>query len=101
MLGNLVSLSIGNDAGDVLRTSAGGLVVYSVLVLLVPNPSALLATSQDWYHDLQPRVDLPYAQSYLFEGMHTGSRVGARRHGVRVVGRPAGDRRPGGSCGPR
>lgn len=73
VLGNLVSLSIGTMLGMLLRTSAGGLVVYFVLVLLVPNLSALLATSQDWYHDLQPWVDLPYAQSYLFEGMHTGA----------------------------
>ena len=73
VLGNLVSLSIGTMLGMVLRSSAGGLVMYFVLVLLVPNLSALLATSQDWYHDLQPWVDLPYAQAYLFEGMETGA----------------------------
>jgi ABC-2 type transport system permease protein len=73
VLGNLVSLSIGTMLGMVLRSSAGGLVMYFVLVLVVPNLSALLATSQDWYHDLQPWVDLPYAQSYLFEGMETGA----------------------------
>jgi ABC-2 type transport system permease protein len=73
VLGNLVSLSIGTMLGMVLRSSAGGLVMYFVLVLLVPNLSTLLATSQDWYHDLQPWVDLPYAQSYLFEGMRTGA----------------------------
>jgi ABC-2 type transport system permease protein len=73
VLGNLVSLSIGTMIGLMLRSSAGGLVMYFVLVLLVPNLSALLATSQDWYHDLQPWVDLPYAQSYLFEGMETGA----------------------------
>lgn len=73
VLGNLVSLSIGTVIGMVLRSSAGGLVVYFVLVLLVPNLSSLLAASQGWYHDLQPWVDLPYAQSYLFEGMETGA----------------------------
>jgi ABC-type transport system involved in multi-copper enzyme maturation permease subunit len=73
VLGNLVSLSIGTMLGMVLRSSAGGLVMYFVLVLLVPNLSALLATSQDWYHDLQPWVDLPYAQTSLFEGMETGA----------------------------
>ena len=73
VLGNLVSLSIGTMLGMVLRSSAGGLVMYFVLVLLVPNLSALLATSQHWYKELQPWVDLPYAQSYLFEGMHTGA----------------------------
>jgi ABC-type transport system involved in multi-copper enzyme maturation permease subunit len=73
LLGNLVSMSIGTMLGMLLRSSAGGLVMYFVLVLLVPNLSGLLATSQDWYQDLQPWVDLPYAQSYLFEGMHTGA----------------------------
>jgi ABC-2 type transport system permease protein len=73
VLGNLVSLSIGTMLGMLLRSSAGGLVMYFVLVLLVPNLSALLAASQDWYEKLQPWVDLPFAQSYLFEGMHTGA----------------------------
>jgi len=42
-----------------------------VLVLLVPNLSSLLAASQDWYAKLQAWVDLPFAQTSLFEGMHT------------------------------
>jgi ABC-type transport system involved in multi-copper enzyme maturation permease subunit len=73
VLGNLVSLSIGTMLGMLLRSSAGGLVVYFVLVLVIPNLSALLATSQEWYERLQPWVDLPYAQSYLFDGIHTGA----------------------------
>src|SRR3954462_718638 len=73
VLGNLVSLSIGTMLGMLLRSSAGGLVTYFVLVLLVPNLSGLLAASQEWYANLQPWVDLPYAQTYLFDGMHTGA----------------------------
>ena len=73
VLGNLISLSIGTMLGMLLLSSAGGLVVYFVLVLLVPNLSGLLATSQSWYHDLQPWVDLPFAQTNLFDGMHTGA----------------------------
>ena len=73
VLGNLVSLSIGTMLGMLLRSSAGGLVMYFVLVLLLPNLSTLLASSQDWYKDLQPWVDLPFAQTYLFDGMHTGA----------------------------
>jgi ABC-2 type transport system permease protein len=38
----------------------------------VPNLTGLLATSQGWFKHLQPWVDLPFAQSALFEGMHTG-----------------------------
>jgi ABC-2 type transport system permease protein len=73
VLGNLISLSIGTMLGMVLRSSAGGLVMYFVLVLLVPNLTSLLATSQDWFRHLQPWVDLPFAQTYMFEGMHTGA----------------------------
>ncbi|MGH3496251.1 MAG: ABC transporter permease [Nocardioidaceae bacterium] len=73
VLGNLVSLSIGTMLGMLLRSSAGGLVMYFVLVLLVPNLTSLLATSQDWFKHLQPWVDLPFAQTYLFDGMHTGA----------------------------
>ena len=56
-----------------LRSSAGGLVMYFVLVLLVPNLTSLLAASQDWFKDLQPWVDLPFAQTNLFEGMQNGT----------------------------
>jgi ABC-type transport system involved in multi-copper enzyme maturation permease subunit len=73
LLGNLVSMSIGTILGMLLRSSAGGLVTYFVLVLLVPNLTSLLAASQHWFKELQPWVDLPYAQTYLFEGMHTGA----------------------------
>jgi ABC-type Na+ efflux pump permease subunit len=73
VLGNLVSMSIGTMLGMLLRSSAGGLVMYFVLVLLVPNLTGLLATSQDWFKHLQPWVDLPFAQTALFEGMHSAS----------------------------
>jgi ABC-2 type transport system permease protein len=73
VLGNLVSLSVGTMLGMLLRSSAGGLVTYFVVVLLVPNLSSLLATSQDWFKHLQPWVDLSFAQTFLFEGMHTGA----------------------------
>ena len=73
VLGNMVSLSIGVMLGMLLRSSAGGLVTYFVLVLVVPNLTSLLAASQAWFKDLQPWVDLPFAQTPLFEGMHTGA----------------------------
>ena len=73
VLGNLVSLSIGTMLGMLLRSSAGGLVTYFVVVLLVPNLSGLLAASQEWFQHLQPWVDLGFAQTFLFEGMHTGA----------------------------
>jgi ABC-2 type transport system permease protein len=72
VLGNLTCLLTGTMLGMLLRSSAGGLVTYFVITLLVPNLFALLATSQAWFKDLQPWVDLNLAQSHLFEGMHTG-----------------------------
>jgi ABC-2 type transport system permease protein len=73
VVGNLVSLLTGTMIGMLLRSSAGGLVTYFVFTLLLPNLSGLLAGSQDWYHHLQPWVDLSFAQTSLFEGMHTGA----------------------------
>ena len=47
--------------------------MYFVLVLVVPNLTSLLAASQDWFHHLQPWVDLPFSQTYLFEGVQSGT----------------------------
>jgi ABC-2 type transport system permease protein len=73
VLGNLTCLLTGTMLGMLLRSSAGGLVAYFVITLLVPTMSGLLAASQDWYEKVQPWVDLNFAQSFLFEGMHTGT----------------------------
>lgn len=73
VLGNLTCLLTGTMLGMLLRSSAGGLVAYFVISLLVPTMSGLLATSQEWYANLQPWVDLNYAQSFLFDGMSTGA----------------------------
>jgi ABC-2 type transport system permease protein len=72
VLGNLTCLLTGTMIGMLLRSSAGGLVTYFVITLVVPNLSSLLADSQAWFKDLQPWVDLNFAQTFLFEGMHTG-----------------------------
>ena len=73
VLGNLTCLLTGTMLGMLLRSSAGGLVTYFVITLLVPTMSQLLAASQSWFEKLQPWVDLNLAQSFLFEGMHTGA----------------------------
>jgi ABC-2 type transport system permease protein len=73
VLGNLVSLLTGTVIGMLLRSSAAGLVTYFLFTLLVPNLSALLAASQDWFRHLQPWVDINFAQGFLFEGMHTAA----------------------------
>jgi hypothetical protein len=73
VLGNLTCLLTGTMIGMLVRSSAGGLVTYFVLTLVLPTLSGILATSQEWFANLQPWVDLNYAQSFLFEGMHTGA----------------------------
>jgi ABC-2 type transport system permease protein len=73
VLGNLTCLLMGTMLGMLLRSSPAGLVAYFVCTLLVPTLSGILATSQQWFADLQPWVDLNYAQSFLFEGMTTGA----------------------------
>ena len=73
VLGNLTCLLTGTMLGMLLRSSAGGLVTYFVITLLVPTMSSLLATSQEWFAKVQPWVDLNLAQSFLFDGMHTGA----------------------------
>ena len=59
--------------GILFRSSPVALVAYFVYALLVPTVSGLLATSQAGYRDVQPWVDLNYAQSFLFDGTMTGA----------------------------
>ena len=72
VLGNLLCLLTGTMLGMLIRSSPGALVVYFVYALLLPTVSGLLAASQEWFRDLQPWVDLNFAQAALFEGSLTG-----------------------------
>jgi ABC-2 type transport system permease protein len=71
VLANVLGLLVGFMLGVVIRSSAGALVAYFVYSFLLPTLSLLLATSQDWFRDLQPWVDFSYAQSALFDGALT------------------------------
>jgi hypothetical protein len=46
-------------------------VAYFIYQFLLPSLALLLASSQDWFHDLQPWVDFDYAQSPLLDGALT------------------------------
>jgi ABC-2 type transport system permease protein len=72
VIGNLLCLLTGTMLGMLIRSSAGGLVAYFVLSLLLPTLSGMLATSQGWFRDAQPWVDLNFAQAALFSGSLTG-----------------------------
>jgi ABC-2 type transport system permease protein len=66
VLGMILSLLIGFMLGVLIRSSTGAIVAYFILTFLVPTVFGLLATSQQWFHDLQPWVDIQFAQSGLF-----------------------------------
>jgi hypothetical protein len=72
VLGSLLCLLTGTMLGMLIRSSAGALVAYFVYALLLPTVSGILATSQEWFRDVQPWVDLNFAQGALFVGELTG-----------------------------
>ena len=66
VLGMVLSLLIGFMLGVLIRSSTGAIVAYFILTFLVPTVFGLLAGSQQWFHDLQPWVDIQFAQAGLF-----------------------------------
>ncbi len=62
----VLSLLIGFMLGVLIRASTGAIVAYFILTFLVPTVFGLLAQSQQWFHDLQPWVDIQFAQAGLF-----------------------------------
>jgi len=68
LLGNLVGMAIGFTLGVVLRNSAGAIVGYFVVSLVLPGILELLALVREWFLDLQPWIDWNYTQVELFEG---------------------------------
>ena len=73
VLGSVLGMLFGFMLGVLVRNSAGAIVAYFVYTLVLPPLLGLLAANQEWFKDLQPWVDLPFAQTALFEGMKTGS----------------------------
>ena len=73
-LGNVLSLLIGFMLGVLIRSSSGAIVAYFVYSLVLPGVFSVLASTQTWFRDLQPWVDVQFAQTPLFEygGMLTG-----------------------------
>jgi ABC-2 type transport system permease protein len=66
VLGMVLSLLIGFMLGVLIRSSTGAIVAYFILTFLLPTVFGLLASSQQWFHDLQPWVDIQFAQAGLF-----------------------------------
>jgi large-conductance mechanosensitive channel len=72
VLGNVIGLLVGFMLGVVIRNSAGAIVAYFVLTLVLPTLGGILAAAAGWYRDLQPWVDINFAQVALFNGDLTG-----------------------------
>jgi ABC-2 type transport system permease protein len=74
VLGSILSLMIGFMLGVLIRASIGAIVAYFIYQFLLPTLLGLLAASQNWFQNLQPWIDLQYAQStlFLFDGPLTG-----------------------------
>jgi ABC-2 type transport system permease protein len=66
VFGMVLSLMTGFMLGVLIRSSTGAIVAYFVLTFVLPTIFGLLATSQQWFHDLQPWIDIQFAQSGLF-----------------------------------
>jgi ABC-type transport system involved in multi-copper enzyme maturation permease subunit len=70
VMGMVLSLLLGFMLGVLFRASTGAIVAYFVLTFLIPTVFGLLANSQDWFHTLQPWVDIQFAQAGLFLFAH-------------------------------
>lgn len=66
VLGMVLSLLIGFMLGVLIRASIGAVVAYFVLTFLLPTIFSLLAAGSQWFRDVQPWVDIQFAQSGLF-----------------------------------
>jgi ABC-2 type transport system permease protein len=84
VFGNVLGLLIGFMLGILIRASAGAIAVYFVYSFLLPTIFAVLATNQNWFKDLQPWVDVTYAQGFLFA--FDGALTGAQWAHIAVTG---------------
>ena len=72
VLANVLGLLVGFMLGVLIRSSAGAIVAYFVYSFVLPTLAMLLASSQEWFRDLQPWVDFNFAQGALFNGSLDG-----------------------------
>lgn len=68
VLFNLIGMAIGFTLGVAVRSSAGAIVGYFVVSLVMPGILVLLAQVQPWFADLQAWIDWNETQVALLEG---------------------------------
>ena len=68
LLSLALSLAMGLVCGTLIRNSAGAIVAFFVFSFVIPPLLGLLAITQDWFHDVQPWVDLDFQLAALQQG---------------------------------
>jgi hypothetical protein len=68
LLSLALSLAMGLVCGILIRNSAGAIVAFFVFTFVIPPLLGLLAMTQDWFHDVQPWVDLDFQLAALLQG---------------------------------
>ncbi|WP_323793426.1 ABC transporter permease [Nocardioides sp.] len=66
-LGTVLNMFIGFMLGLVLRSSPAALVAYFAYQFVLSSLTMLLASTQQWFADIQPWVDFNYSQGQLFD----------------------------------
>ena len=74
LLGSVLGLLIGFMLGILIRASSGAIAAYFIYSFLLPTVFLVLANAQSWFKDLQPWIDVTFAQGTLFafDGALTG-----------------------------
>jgi len=74
LLGSVLGLLIGFMLGILIRASTGAIAAYFIYSFLLPTVFLVLANAQSWFKDLQPWIDVTFAQGTLFafDGALTG-----------------------------
>ena len=68
-LATVINMLMGFTVAVLLRSSAAAIVAYFVYGYVLVGLTTLLATSQQWFADAQPWVDLNFSQGVLFESI--------------------------------
>ena len=73
VLATVLNMLIGFMLGLLLRNSAAALVAYFVYQFVLSTLTALLASTQEWFADIQPWVDFNFSQGSCSESSRTQS----------------------------
>ena len=66
-LATVLNMFIGFMLGLLVRNSSAAIVAYFVYQFVLSGLTVLLASTQDWFADLQPWVDFNFSQGQLFD----------------------------------